>query len=566
MSKNILIVEGDTALSASLRQALEDRGFSVQETTDGKGSVELVRQQRPDLVVLAVDLSAGQNGYLICGKLKKDDDLKTVPVIIIGNPDGFAAHRKLKAHADDYVAKPVDPQQLVDAVGNLIGFPELPPGEVLDEPLTFDGFGDEEATLSGTTEELPVEGEELPPQDDSLDMLDSAFGDMSSESTTLSMERPVEPPPEELQSGGDEDLTSLEGLGGDADDALDALGDDAASDMEKTVVGFIPTQPAAPPAPTPPVPAATRPAPVPAATSRPQPAAAPATAPATSAADMAELRNLRARVAELQGALEEERQQRASAESRVQELEGELEGRSTELETLRASAAKGDSTLREAANRKEKELLRLRTELNQKNAELSQKDQEIVELRERQLELEQQSEGSTVELARKDAQLKTLTTKAEQLTAERKRMEQQLAAAREEARNATAQLSALQTEMENSQHLQAELEEARSRADELDTALQQARAEADELRAQLEQVQSEVGARAQQLEQEAEELRRRISELEAAAARNEGRVARLYSRVKGDEKLREKARKALAIAAQLLEEQPAGESDEEAAA
>lgn len=559
MSKNILIVEGDTALSASLRQALEDRGFSVQETTDGKGSVELVRQQRPELVVLAVDLAAGQNGYLICGKLKKDEDLKTVPVIIIGNPDGFAAHRKLKAHADDYVAKPVDPQQLVEAVGNLIGFPELPAGEVLDEPLTFDGFGDEEATLSGTGEEQPVEGEELPAQD-ALDMLDSAFGDLSSESTTLSMEQPVEPPPEELQAGGDDELTALDGLG-DAEDALDALGDDLGSDMEKTVVGFVPTTAPAPAAPMPPVPAATRPAPVPAA-SRPQPAAA----PAASAADMAELRNLRARVAELQAALEEERQQRAGAESRAQELEGELEGRSTELETLRVSAAKGDSTLREAANRKEKELLRLRTELNQKTAELSQKDQEIVELRERQLELEQQAEGSTVELARKDAQLKTLTTKTEQLTAERKRMEQQLAAAREEARNATAQLSALQTEMENSQHLQAELEEARARADELDAALQQARAEADELRTQLEQERAELGTRAQQLEEEAEGLRRRVSELEETAVRNEDRVARLYSRVKGDEKLREKARKALAIAAQLLEEQPAGQGDEEAAA
>src|SRR3712207_5034297 len=100
MSKNILIVESDTVLSATLRHALEDRGFSVQETTDGKGSVDQIRHDRPDLVVLAVDLSAGQNGYLICGKLKKDDDLKNVPISIIGNPDGFAQHRKLKAHAD----------------------------------------------------------------------------------------------------------------------------------------------------------------------------------------------------------------------------------------------------------------------------------------------------------------------------------------------------------------------------------------------------------------------------------------------------------------------------------
>ena len=49
MSKKILIVESDTSHSAPLRQALEGRGFTVAETTDGKGCVELIRRERPDL-------------------------------------------------------------------------------------------------------------------------------------------------------------------------------------------------------------------------------------------------------------------------------------------------------------------------------------------------------------------------------------------------------------------------------------------------------------------------------------------------------------------------------------
>src|SRR5690348_14918286 len=82
MSKKILIVESDTNTSSTLRKALEAKGFTVDETTDGKGSVDQIRRDRPVLVVLAVDLSGGQNGYLICGKLKKDDDLKNVPIVI----------------------------------------------------------------------------------------------------------------------------------------------------------------------------------------------------------------------------------------------------------------------------------------------------------------------------------------------------------------------------------------------------------------------------------------------------------------------------------------------------
>ncbi|HYO68200.1 MAG TPA: response regulator, partial [Archangium sp.] len=258
MSKNILIVESDTALSANLRQALEARGFAVQETTDGKGSVEQIRRDRPELVVLAVDLSAGQNGYLICGKLKKDDDLKATPIIIIGNPDGFAQHRKLKAHADDYVAKPVDADELVDRAGALIGFPELPAGEVVDDGLSLgglDGLGDE--PVQG--EELAIEGEPLESHGEELALLDNPFGDsVDDPPVTGSIEEPVEAPPE--LSSPEDDFSGLDGLGGGEDDnALDSLG----MDSDKTVVGFMPPEP--PPAPAP------KPAPAPVA--RPAPTA-----------------------------------------------------------------------------------------------------------------------------------------------------------------------------------------------------------------------------------------------------------------------------------------------------
>jgi uncharacterized coiled-coil protein SlyX len=66
--------------------------------------------------------------------------------------------------------------------------------------------------------------------------------------------------------------------------------------------------------------------------------------------------------------------------------------------------------------------------------------------------------------------------------------------------------------------------------------------------------------------QESDELRKRIAEMEESVARNEDRVTRLYARIKADEKLRERTKKALAIATQLLEEQPAGQDDEEAVA
>ncbi|KFE66877.1 response regulator [Hyalangium minutum] len=630
MSKKILIVESDSALSSSLREALEARGFAVDETTDGKGSVEQIRRDRPDLVVLAVDLSGGQNGYLICGKLKKDDDLKNVPIVIIGNPDGFAAHRKLKAHADEYVAKPVDSDQLVDRVGALIGFPEVVVGEVVeDEGLTLDGLTDDEpmdeplSQDEPLAEEIAVESEPIASASEDLDMLDEAFSDMAGTDSSTE-EEPVVAPPE--ASGNDEELDALDNLGKDAEDALDSLGDDE----EKTQIGFmapvVPLTPAPIPDPprTPSRPAMTLPAvPAPSSTSK----STAVSAPAMSAADAAELRNLRAKVAELQSALSDAEAQASTAESRVQELEGKLETQTSELETARSAAGKSDKdsfALKDAVNKKDKELLRLKSEINLKEqekdkeisrlkGELTQKEHDFVELQDKQLELERQHTESAAEMARRDAQIKTLTTRADQLTADKKKVEVQLTAAKEEARSASSKLTALQAEVDAHQQqqsaveteledlrgrvgqLESELETARGEASELRGQAESAREETSELRGQLEAVQSELETAKSDAEmarteletvrteletvrtelegqaataaEEAEGLRRRISELEEAAVRNEERVTKLYTRIKNDEKLRERAKKALGIAHQLLEEAPSAteEADEAAA-
>ncbi|WP_404362213.1 response regulator [Corallococcus coralloides] len=589
MSKRILIVESDATLATTLQQALESRGFSAQTTGDGKGSVELIRRERPDLVVLAVDLSAGQNGYLICGKLKKDDELKTVPIVIIGNPDGFAAHGKLKARADEYVAKPVDADVLIDRVGGVIGFPEPPvSNEVVDESLTLDSLGEEPATDFGSEEIAVDTGEEPAVAGEDLDMLDDAFSDMS-EPVTGTPEEPVVAPPEELESpSGLEEISALDSLGPDNDDSLDMLGG-LDEPEEKTVVGFMPPvepEPVAA-APTPPP---TRAAPTPLrAVPPPAPARAvaapvtPAAAPGPSAADLAELRNLRAKVAELTSALEDSRAETTQVEERVQSLESELQAKATELEASRSTAGKSDKdtfALRDTVNKRDKEILRLKSELNQK-------DQEIIELKDQHLELEQKASTSEEELNRRDAQIKTLTTRTEQLTSERKRVDQQLATAKEEARGATAKLGTLQAELDQhqaqAQALQGEVDSLRAQVAQQDADLQAAREEAEGLRSQVEAAQGELEGLRGQLEQaqadlsnqsaqaasEADGLRARITELEQAAVRNEERVTKLYARIKGDEKLREKTKKALAIAQQLLDEPGTAvgdDADEEAAA
>ena len=101
----------------------------------------------------------------------------------------------------------------------------------------------------------------------------------------------------------------------------------------------------------------------------------------------------------------------------------------------------------------------------------------------------------------------------------------------------------------------------RTELDEVRAAGDASRSEADELRGQNAHLQGDVeAARAmvatqkQQFEDDAAQLNRRIAELEEAAQRNEERATKLYARIKGDEKMRDKTKKALSIAMQMLEE------------
>ncbi|MEW6431018.1 MAG: response regulator [Myxococcota bacterium] len=533
MSKTVLIIEKDQSLSRSVREALEGRGFGVEESSDGKGAPELIRRVRPDCVVLAVDLDAGQNGYIICKKLKSDDELKGVPVVIIGDPKGFAQHQKLKTRAEEYVGKPFEPPAIVDRIGGLVGFPaepepasaedEFDPGSLLEEEGTTSA--DEIAIEAATGEETVGTG------DPDFDMVDNMFED-----------KPAPPV---------EDESAELGLNVEEDVSLSQSGEEE-SPAEKTVVGFMPTRSTVPP---------------------------PFTSSASTAGLDADSRELRAKVTELTGSLEEARERASELDGRVRALELELESKNAELEAARAAGGKSDNkevfTLRDSLNKKDKEILRLKNELNAR-------EQELIELRDKENNLEQQASESSGELARKDAQIKTLQAKADQLSAERKKVDQQLLQAKEEARSAQAMVTTLQADMNTLQtrlgelesqleplrqaqseaengraQAEADLSEARGEIDALRAQLDERSREAEDVRSQLEQAQIDLDSARNQLTTQATTfadeisgLRQRLADAEAETARQEEKAARHLARVKAQaeqlERLRDSLQQALA--------------------
>ena len=525
MPAHVLIVEGDAALSSRLRSALAQRGHSIEETPDGREVLNIARRRRPGVIVLAVELPGGQNGYLLVGKLKKDDDLKGVPVVIVGNPEGFSAHAKLKNRADEYLAKPVDIEGLVAVVGRLTGTANEPPPPP-----------EEEATVSG---------------DPDLDLIDAAFDEApaSGRPATASPARgsprpaaPPFPPPQATRGQAEDDFSSLDD--GDGPTMVQ---------LQTTPTGT----PVAEPEPESirleltPAPLRELATPGGSASLEATPAPLREMEGSPGAPDLeftpAALREMDAPASPeglgaLQSALDDAQARAFAAEVRATQLEAQLQ----------ESAAQGVPGLQETA-RRDKEMLRLKSEL-----EAAQ--QSIADLRDQQTQGEQKTLELSGELARRDSQAKSLQAKLDQGVQERKRLEQALQSARAGAGAAAAeQLDQVQQQLVAAQR---DLELNRAHADGAERQLSGLRERAESAEAELQELRSradEAAARAG----EVEALQARVTELEAEARKHEDRVTRLYARLKAEERAREKARKAVAVTAQLLAEpRPGPESPE----
>ncbi len=108
--KKILIVEDDIGISQSLKLYLENSDFSVLVHETWEWAVEAITKQSPDLVVLDINLPK-KNGLEICSELRS---ISSVPVIMLtaqtGETDKVAG---LEVGADDYIAKPFSPRELL---------------------------------------------------------------------------------------------------------------------------------------------------------------------------------------------------------------------------------------------------------------------------------------------------------------------------------------------------------------------------------------------------------------------------------------------------------------------
>jgi len=128
----ILIVEDEVALVTLLRYNLEREGFRVLEAGNGEEALLLIKEQRPDLVLLDWMLPI-LSGIEICRQIRRSPEHRLTPVIMLtARGEEGDKLRGLEVGADDYVTKPFSPSELVARVRAVLRrAKQQPQGETL---------------------------------------------------------------------------------------------------------------------------------------------------------------------------------------------------------------------------------------------------------------------------------------------------------------------------------------------------------------------------------------------------------------------------------------------------
>ena len=121
MSKRILIVEDQEDLRAILRDFLFASGYTVIEAVDGTESVAKAASERPDLVLMDIQLPV-LDGYDATSQIKALPGLAAIPSIAVSSFAMKGDEEKARAAGcDDYVTKPYSPIQLLRMIRGFLG-------------------------------------------------------------------------------------------------------------------------------------------------------------------------------------------------------------------------------------------------------------------------------------------------------------------------------------------------------------------------------------------------------------------------------------------------------------
>lgn len=151
MKKHILIVEDDTHIRMGVSDALASEGYEISETSDGSEVAALVRERKPDLIVLDIMLPR-KNGFDICREMRAGGN-NTPVLMLTAKGQEIDKVVGLELGADDYVTKPFSIRELLARVHALLRRSEStakPAGLEIPEEMVFGNVTIRSAEMRGS--------------------------------------------------------------------------------------------------------------------------------------------------------------------------------------------------------------------------------------------------------------------------------------------------------------------------------------------------------------------------------------------------------------------------------
>ena len=117
MMIHILLVEDDRSIVTNLTEFLTGEGFCITSASGQTAALEILSEKQIDLVLLDVSLAEG-NGFSACSAIKAQYQM---PVIFLtASGDEFSTVTGFDLGADDYIAKPFRPRELISRIKNVL--------------------------------------------------------------------------------------------------------------------------------------------------------------------------------------------------------------------------------------------------------------------------------------------------------------------------------------------------------------------------------------------------------------------------------------------------------------
>jgi len=121
IKKQILCIEDDEEMINLIGLILNRRGYEVRGANSGVSGLELIRRQKPDLILLDL-MMPEMDGWEVYQQIKADEPTKDIPVIVV-TAKAQSIDKVLGLHiakVDDYITKPFSPQELLDSIEKVL--------------------------------------------------------------------------------------------------------------------------------------------------------------------------------------------------------------------------------------------------------------------------------------------------------------------------------------------------------------------------------------------------------------------------------------------------------------